>query len=29
LNAAKAILSELQQRAGIRPLLGKNQPLAH
>lgn len=29
LNAAKAILSELQQRSGIRLLLGKNQPLAH
>lgn len=29
LNAAKAILSELQQRAGIGLLLGKNQPLAH
>ncbi len=29
LNAAKAILSELQQRAGLRLLLGKNQPLTH
>jgi hypothetical protein len=29
LNAAKALLSELQKRAGIGLLLGKNQPLAH
>jgi hypothetical protein len=29
LNAAKALMSELQKRAGIGLLLGKNQPLAH
>jgi hypothetical protein len=29
LNAAKALLSELQQRAGISLLLGANQSLAH
>ena len=29
LNAAKALLSELQKRAGIGLLLGANQPLAH
>jgi hypothetical protein len=29
LNAAKALLAELRQRAGIGLLLGSNQPLAH
>jgi len=29
LNAARALLSELQKRAGIGLLLGANQPLAH
>jgi len=29
LNAAKALLSELQKRAGMGLLLGANQPLAH
>jgi hypothetical protein len=29
LNAAKALLSELQKRAGIGLLLGEHQPLAH
>ena len=29
LNAARALLSELQKRAGIGLVLGPNQPLTH